>query len=347
MQFGVGIDPLEPYVRTIELAKLAEESEYDQIWIPDERFHREVFSTMALCAINTEKVKIGTAVTDPFIRHPALTALAIATVDEISTGRTVLGIGAGFSGFHELCIERRKPALAMREMVFIIRDLLSGKKVCYDGQIIKVNGAKLGFRARSDIPIYIAGRGPMVLKLAGELADGVIIGAFASQESLKYAFGQIEKGAKKAGRSIRGLDVVSWLYTAVSENGQLAKNTVRPYIMWMIYSSWPGSLKKAGVKEDVAKPIIEFLDRLREQEELPSSEESKEVSEAASKLVPDDYVDKFSLAGTPEECIEKVKELSRLGIKQVAILPFPHSGEGRRNTIKTFADRVMPQFRSS
>jgi 5,10-methylenetetrahydromethanopterin reductase len=342
LKFGVGIDPVGSHLETVGLAKLAEESKYELIWICDERFHREIFSTMALCAANTKKVKIGTAVTDPYIRHPAMTALAIATVDEISEGRVILNLGAGYSGFNELCIERKKPALALREAICIMRRLFQGEKVQYDGQIFKVNGVRIDFESRSDIPIYIAGRGPKILELAGEIADGVMIGAFASEKSLSHAFEQIERGARSTGRSIQQLELVSWAYTAISENGKLAKDIIRPFIMYMIASSWPGDLEKAGVSEDIAKPVIQSFSRLSEKGKL--SFESEEFKAAASALIPDEYVDDFSVSGTPDECIEKVKELARLGITQVAILPFTVPGQERSDVIRDFATKVASSF---
>ena len=101
-----------PVAQMVERAKLAEANGYDTLWVADERFYREVYSTLAVLAQHTTRVQLGTCVTDPFARHPALTAMAIATLDEISNQRAILGIGAGISGFAELGIVRKKPAAA-------------------------------------------------------------------------------------------------------------------------------------------------------------------------------------------------------------------------------------------
>src|SRR5579864_4916654 len=110
-----------PVAELVDRSRLAEASGYDAVWVADERFYREVYSTLAVLAQNTRRVQLGTCVTDPFARHPALTAMAIATLDEISGQRAILGIGAGISGFPELGIVRRKPAAAIREMVEVVR----------------------------------------------------------------------------------------------------------------------------------------------------------------------------------------------------------------------------------
>ena len=101
-----------PVAQMVERAKLAEANGYDTLWVADERFYREVYSTLAILAQHTTRVHLGTCVTDPFSRHPALTAMAIATLDEISNQRAILGFGAGISGFAELGIVRKKPAAA-------------------------------------------------------------------------------------------------------------------------------------------------------------------------------------------------------------------------------------------
>src|SRR5215471_15173194 len=105
----------------VERARLAEAAGYATVWLADERFYREVYSCLTRFAAHTSKVLLGPCVTDPFSRHPALTAVAIATLDEISGQRAILGIGAGISGFTELGINRRKPARAIREMVEVVR----------------------------------------------------------------------------------------------------------------------------------------------------------------------------------------------------------------------------------
>src|SRR4030081_393508 len=99
-----------PVAQMVERAKLAEAHGYDTLWVADERFYREVYSTLAILAQHTKRVHLGTCVTDPFARHPALTAMAIATLDEISGGRALLGICAGVSGFRELGIARARSA---------------------------------------------------------------------------------------------------------------------------------------------------------------------------------------------------------------------------------------------
>src|ERR1700746_1011559 len=143
-----------PVGQLVERARLAEASGYSTIWVADERFYREVYSCLGQLAVHTSKVLLGPCVTDPFARHPALTAMAIGTLDEISGGRAILGIGAGISGFTELGIEREETARGIREAIEVIRALLRGVAVDYLGEVIAFNHGRLSFLPlRPEIPI--------------------------------------------------------------------------------------------------------------------------------------------------------------------------------------------------
>src|SRR6266404_1293981 len=125
-----------PVAQLVERARLAEANGYSAVWVADERFYREVYSCLGQIAAHTTKILLGPCVTDPYARHPAPTAMAIATLDEISGGRAILGIGAGISGFAELGIDRKKPAQAIRVAIELIRALLRGETVDYRGEVV-------------------------------------------------------------------------------------------------------------------------------------------------------------------------------------------------------------------
>ena len=142
-----------PVQTMVERACLAEGVGFDTVWVADERFYREVYSCLTHIAGQTSKVVLGPCVTDPFSRHPALTAMAIATLDEISGGRGILGIGAGISGFVELGINRRQPARAIYETIEVIRALLRGGSVDFRGEVINLDQGRLSFTPhRSAVP---------------------------------------------------------------------------------------------------------------------------------------------------------------------------------------------------
>ncbi len=135
-----------PPPRLIDLARLQEDCGYETFWYTDERFFHEVYTGLTLAALHTQQIQVGTMVTDPYTRHPALTAMALASLDEIAAGRAILGLGAGVSGFAEMQIERRQPVQAMRETVAIVRGLLRGETVPMQGEVITGGPTRLDFQ---------------------------------------------------------------------------------------------------------------------------------------------------------------------------------------------------------
>src|SRR5262249_40071937 len=184
---GLLLLPAHTCDRLAALAQLAERTGYDFLWIADERFFREVYASLTLCALRTQRIKLGPCVTDPYSRHAALTAMAIATLDELSGQRAVLGIGAGVSGFRELGIARDKPGVARREAVEVIRQLLAGETVTYKGAVVRIDSAPLDWKpARADVPVYIASQQPVGCRAAGRVADGAIMQGSVAEPLLAF-----------------------------------------------------------------------------------------------------------------------------------------------------------------
>src|SRR5260221_7469481 len=209
----------EPISVLVERAKMAEASGYDTVWLADERFYREVYSCLALTAANTTRVRLGPCVTDPFARHPALTAMAIATIDEISQGRAVLGIGAGISGFAELGIQPRRPARAIRESIELIRALLRGAQATVAGEVISFAGGRLGFSPlHTEIPIHVASNGPTGQRVAGAVADAAIMEACGSVAEVEAFRSEVERGEAAAGRAKGSVGVLARLNACVADD---------------------------------------------------------------------------------------------------------------------------------
>jgi 5,10-methylenetetrahydromethanopterin reductase len=202
-----------PVTRLIDRARLAEANNYSAVWVSDERFYRDVYMCLAQIASHTSHVRVGTSVTDPYIRHPALTAVAMATLDEISGGRAVLGIGAGISGFAELQVERRKPARVMREAIAVIRSLLNGDTADFQGDVITLNHGRLSFCAGRVVPVYVASNGVMGQRMAAEVADGIIVNACASVAEVRALRAAVEETARRIGRDPRTVKIAARLNT--------------------------------------------------------------------------------------------------------------------------------------
>lgn len=343
VKFGLALFSNEPIDRIISLAKEAEERGFEYVWIPDEKFYRDPYSTLTGCALNTRRVNIGVGVTDPYSRHPVYTAANISTVNEISNGRAILGIGAGGGGFKPLGITRREPEMTIREAVQVIRSLMRGEVVDCKLKTITVRGAKLGFHA-AYVPIFIGSYGPRVLQLAGEIADGALIGSGggASPAYLRFALEMIERGAQKSGRDARSVERVAWIHTAISHDRGRALELVKPIVAVSLWNSRAVMQKLPfDVKKDVVGRAIETM----EKEFTTGIEPSDSAAlKKMIELIPDDLASELSVAGTISDCLAKVEQIARTGVQQISVL-FAGVGEERRRSFELFASKILPSFK--
>jgi 5,10-methylenetetrahydromethanopterin reductase len=326
-----------PVAQLAERARLAEENGYSAVWVADERFYREVYSCLGQIAAHTNKVLLGPCVTDPFARHPALTAMAFATLDEISGGRAMLGLGAGISGFAELGIERKKPARAIRESIDLIRALLRGETVDFRGEVIAFDHGRLSFGPpRADVPVYVASNGPLGQRVAAELADGVIMEACASTAEARAFRGAVEGAARKAGRDPRAIRVVARLNTCIAADGRAARDAVRPTVARYLGAgrlrsrtavaqglNLPAEAVAAVAGAPYAAAVAPYLQLL--------------------PLVTDRHVDALTLAGTVDEVTAHAIELRRAGADAIIARPFAAEGGSIEETIRTMGADVWPR----
>jgi 5,10-methylenetetrahydromethanopterin reductase len=337
MGYGLLMLGNQPMARMGEIARLAERTGCDTLWLADERFYREVYGGLAYLAGQTSRVKLGPCVTDPYSRHPALTAMAIATLDEISGGRAVLGIGAGISGFGELGIERVKPARAIREAIELIRRLLAGETVTYQGEVISFREGRLSFRPiRPEIPVVVATNGPLGKRMAGAVADAVIMEAAANAEEIRALRAEISAGARAAGRDPAAVRLIARLNTCIAADGAAARDALRPTVARLLGAR---RLKFATAeRQGLTLP-----------EEAVASVRGAPYAAGVTPYLPllplvtDRHVDAFTLAGTPAEVAAHVAELRAAGADSVIIMPFAAPGGSIEATIEAFGTEVWPK----
>lgn len=306
---------------------------YDQIWVPDERLLRNVYVALAAIAGATSRIGIATGVTNPYTRHPAMTAAAIATVDELSGGRASLGLGAG-GGLDAFGIDRRSPVRALRETTAIVRALTSGRRYEAEGGMFPM-GAGLNFTPVRQVPVYLAARGPKILTLAGEVADGVVIGGFARPAGIDYARRQVAAGLQRSGRTWRDLDVVSWLYVCVDDDVEKARVAVAKIVLASLVTSRP-ILDQLGV---------ELPGRLRDHLDATGWAFPSLDARAAADLLSDDLLDSFSVHGTPADCLRRLREIRDSGIDHITCVLFAPDGSTVDDVAERLAVDVMPGLR--
>jgi len=321
----------QPFAEFASLLQECEQLGYDQLWLANEKFFHDMYVSATVAAERTTRPSIGTFVADPYSQHPALTAMAIGTLDEVSGGRAILGIGAGGTGFPPMGIERVKPAKAIKEAIHVIRRLLAGEVVSYAGEIITFRNGRLNFKARTDIPIIVASRGDRVLQVAGEVADGAMIATYAEPVGLGHALAQIEKGAQRAGRSLKDLRIVSRIDACINRDSAAAFEAVKPMVAVFLWTSYPDRTFVERVGLDVP-PELEQIIAKRDYNLLKEN----------AHLVPDSFVEKFCWAGTAEQVAQKVAQVAAMGIHEITILPHPPAGGDIRETLHEFATTVKP-----
>ena len=282
--------PEGPVELVVEAAVAAERLGCSRVWIPDEGLAaRECWVTLGAVAAATETVEVGTGITNAYTRHPGMTAAAVATLDEASGGRAALGIGAGGAlTLTALAIERRAPVTAMRELVTTSRALWSGETVDGDGVAGGFRQARLGY-GRPDIPVWLAGRGPRVMQLGGELADGFIV-SFVHKELIGEHVTLIRGTADAHGRPRPRLCYMTALATT-----EQAREAARAGLTFRLVDS-PADVKdRIGLDSQAEAAIRQGL--------------ADGGPAAAARFVRDDWVDAFVISGPPDECRSELSEL--------------------------------------
>ncbi len=329
MDFGVEFVPEDPVDEVVEKVKVADKTDFDYVWITDHYNNRNVYSVLTRIAEETEQIRLGPGVTNPYTIEPAQTASAIATISELSDGRAVLGIGPGDkTTLDALGLEWDKPLTRTREAIEIIRDLIAGERVSTeDMEKFNLKGAKLNFKPEAKIPIFIGAQGPNMLKMAGKNGEGILINA-SHPKDFDYAVEQIEKGVEEAGRDMEDVDVVAYASFSVAEDMESAKEAAIPPVAFIAAGVPDVVLDRHGISSEDAGKIGKAL--------------GEGDFGAAFGSVTDEMIDAFALYGTPEECTEKIQELAEKGVSQVvAGSPI---GPDKKESMKIISEEIMPKF---
>jgi 5,10-methylenetetrahydromethanopterin reductase len=337
LRTGLLMLPSRPVPEMAALAARAEALGYDDVWLADERFFREVYATLSAFAQSTRRVRLGPCVTDPYSRHPALTAMAVATLDEIAGGRAVLGIGAGVSGLAELGIDSSRSATAIREGIDLIRRLLAGETVTVKGEISFQEG-RLDFTpSRADIPIYVASQRPAGCRVAGRVADGAIMQGALAEPLVRFLRDTVHGAALEAGRDPRRIELVARLNACIHDDRRAARDAMRPTVVRSLAAQRKDFFTFVTAGLTVPRPLA---DRLRN---LPYTHDPAPLRAIAPE-VPDEFVDACTLTGPPSVVAAEVVRLARAGIAQVMIYPLAVDGR-LETTVERFQREVMPLVR--
>src|SRR6266571_2485956 len=296
LSFGVCFAPDPPPSRWVELTKLAEAQGFEYAWLFDSHvLWQEVYPIFTLMAANTRTIKIGPCVTNPGTRDPTVTASALATLNAISGGRMVMGIGRGDSARRVL---GQKPVTVeeMEADCRLIRDLAAGREVSYDGVKVRLKWAE------HELPIWVAGYGPKALRAAGRVADGVII-QLADPAIIKWCLQFVREGAEEAGRSFDDIQIQAAAPAFISDDLEAAREQVR----WFpaLVSNHVVDLLKRYDAQDLPKALTDYI---KARDHYDYSEHAQRGA-AHADFVPDDVIDRFCVIGTVEQSRKRIEVL--------------------------------------
>jgi 5,10-methylenetetrahydromethanopterin reductase len=223
ISFHLGCLPNRPVEDCLAMGRLAEELGYSGIWVADSHsVMRDAYSILSALALQTSTLQLATGVTHTVTRHPAVLANSWASLQELSGGRAICGIGVGESAVHNLGLRPEKLAV-FEEKVKTMRALIRGETVEYEGKEIQMPWSGV------DVPIIMASSGPRSLRMAGRIADGVLFQVGADPRLAEYALDNIRAGAEEAGRKLEDLKLYVRIATAVSDDREKARAEIKGY----------------------------------------------------------------------------------------------------------------------
>ena len=323
--FHVGCLPNRPVQECLRMGRLSEELGYSGIWMADSHsVMRDAYNILSVLATQTQSLQLATGVTHTVTRHPAVLANSWATLQELSEGRAICGVGVGESAVHNLGLKPERLA-AFEQKVTVLRALLNGETVEYEGKEIQMPWST------QPVPIIMASSGPRSLQMAGRIADGVLFQVGAEPRLVQYALDNIRTGAESAGRQLSDLKLYMRIATSVHEDRDTAQRELKGYT-----SVAAGTVFKTVPREYFDDELHADLAQFKaayDYGEHGSNESSH------SDLLTDRIFKAMAIACPPQEAIERFRVLADMGIDGF-VSPF-----GMPDPIpymETFAREVIP-----
>ena len=333
-RFGIVLLP-ESLAEFGGLCREVEESGFDLLGVADSQsVFRELYVALTLAALNTSRIGLGPLVTNPLTRHLVVTASAISSVDELSGGRAMLGLGSGDSAITTIGAPPATVA-GLEDGIATLRRLTSGAPVHRAGQRWQVH------RSARRVPIYLAAEGPRTLELAGRLADGVIVGLGLTPEVVRLSLAAIERGARASGRTLADVDVWWFAKANIADTREAAVAPIRMALAASANHAFRFTLEGKGVPPELHDQIRGL--------QRDYDAHHHEVADGDNAGLTDRWglteflLDRFAIAGTPDDCAAQIRRAMAAGGRQFVItgfVPDPTS------FVRRFMDEVAGPVRS-
>jgi 5,10-methylenetetrahydromethanopterin reductase len=315
-------------------AKRAEDLGFEAIFFADSHMNNvDCYQAMAMCAMATKKIRLGSAVTNMVYRDPTITANCFATLNEISEGRAIIGMGTGDGPVYSLGRTATR-LVEFEKGLQTMRDLLHDCGIEVQKTRERASRGRISLNiGRRPVPIYISAEGPKTLRVAGRVCDGVILGTGFDPQVLAWARARIAEGAEDAGRRLSDIDIMPAGMIVVDDDGNVARKRVRSRMANRAHHNFRFTMETVPAKEiagvekfmeafDISKPIEERID---------------------PDLITEYLLQRFTIAGTAEECVGRIKALEALGIGRLLLTP-PNAIYDQ--VMQAWGDQVIPRSAS-
>ena len=303
MRFGFTLKPDHTIERTLALTRQAEAAGFDYGWLFDSHvLWRDPYPLLTLMAGATSTMRLGTCVTNPATREPSVTASALAVLNELSGGRMDLGIGRGDSARRVL----GKPPTSMKDLeeaVHVIRALVEGRPIEYEGTTLE-----LPWTPGGRLPVWIAGYGPVALKLTGRIADGAML-QIGNPDLVRWFVSQVRASATESGRDVNAVSIMAAAAAYVGDRA-----TARDRVRWFpaLVSNHVVDLVNKYPREDLPAELTTYIRGREGYDYLHHAE----VGSSNAAFVTDDIVDRFAIVGSVDDHIERLQALRDAGVDQ-------------------------------
>lgn len=314
----------------LDFVRYAEQRGFEAVWQAESRLVRDAIVPMAAYAAVTNKIKVGSGVINNWTRNIGLLAATFLTLDDLAPDRIICGIGAWWDPLaRNVGIDRKKPLVAMRETITVLRKLLDMERVTFHGEFVNVDEIELdvvhGRREPRNVPIYIGATGDQMMEMTGEAADGVVLNYCVPPEYNIKALELLEKGASKSGRKLNDIDRPQLIVCSVDRDHDKAIDTTRE-LLTQYLAQQPHIAKASGVSPDIVSKIQSILGWPATLEQIQN----------AKHLVPEELILKITASGTPDEARTKVAEYTKYGCTCPILYPV---GGDYELLIDTFAQK--------
>ncbi|QRV13402.1 5,10-methylenetetrahydromethanopterin reductase [Haloterrigena salifodinae] len=288
--WAIELTPEHPPERIADLAARAEANGFDIAFTSSHYFNRDPFVVLSRMASATDDLRLGPGVVNPYETHPVKLAAQTATIDEVSDGRAVFGVGAGDrSSLSNLGVERDRPLRRVLETFDLARDLWDGETVTHEGTFT-ARDASLNLEPASEIPVYVGAQGPHMLRMSAKHADGVLINA-AHPRDLEWAAGELENGLRERPDDAGDFESLAFASVSVAGDEEAAREAARPPVAFIAGGAADPVLERHDIDRDAAEDVGAALER-------------GDLNEAFGRVTPE-MIDAFCIAGTTETVAER------------------------------------------